>query len=81
MHKHQRIEQFDQQVDQVVCRAFTALDQFTTLCGGLLKPGGSLLAMKGPSESEESVDGWQIASHSLHVPQLSGERYLLEMTQ
>lgn len=77
---HDRVESCRQHFDHVVCRAFTSLEEFVALCGKLLVPDGSLLAMKGPSESETTdIVGWRTTSHQLSVPHLNGDRYLIEL--
>ena len=79
---HSRVEDYITTADHVICRAFTSLEEFVSLCGELVNEGGSLLAMKGPAEAGiEAVEGWQLSKHTLNVPQLDGERYLMELTR
>ena len=79
---HSRVEDYSTSADHVICRAFTSLDEFVSLCGELVNEGGSLLAMKGPAEAGiETVEGWQLNKHTLNVPQLQSERYLMELTR
>ena len=67
--------------DGILSRAFASLADMAEACGPLLKPGGTLLAMKGQYPDEEMsrlpkpyiVKG----SHALTVPGLAGQRHLL----
>ena len=75
-----RAQDFQGEFDQVVCRAFTGTDDFVKACSHLLAPGGSLLAMKGPAESEVTpLPGFKQSIHQLNVPDLPSERYLIEI--
>jgi 16S rRNA (guanine527-N7)-methyltransferase len=68
---------------QVVSRAFASLKDFATLAGGLVPPGGRLLAMKGAVPREELAElpaGFRVlAVHPLKVPGLDAERCLVEL--
>jgi len=75
-----RAQDFQGEFDQVLCRAFTGTDDFVKACSHLLAPGGSLLAMKGPAESEViPLPGFKQSIHQLNVPGLPSERYLIEI--
>jgi 16S rRNA (guanine527-N7)-methyltransferase len=75
-----RAQDFQGEFDQVLCRAFTGTDHFVKACSHLLAPGGSLLAMKGPAESEViPLPGFKQSIHQLNVPGLPSERYLIEI--
>lgn len=75
-----RAQDFQGEFDHVVCRAFTGTDDFVKACSHLLAPGGSLLAMKGPAESEVTpLPGFKQSIHQLNVPGLPSERYLIEI--
>jgi len=75
-----RAQDFQGEFDHVVCRAFTGTDEFIKACSHLLAPGGSLLAMKGPAESEVTrPPGFKQTIHRLHVPDMPSERYLIEV--
>jgi 16S rRNA (guanine527-N7)-methyltransferase len=67
----------------VLSRAFASLNDFATLAGGLLVPGGRLLAMKGTDPMEEIAalpPGFRLlAVHPLKVPGLGAERCLVEI--
>ncbi|MEO2183389.1 MAG: 16S rRNA (guanine(527)-N(7))-methyltransferase RsmG [bacterium] len=77
-----RAQDFQGEFDQVVCRAFARTDDFVKACSHLLAPGGSLLAMKGPAESEVTLlPGFKQSIHQLNVPDLPSERYLIEIGQ
>ena len=73
----QRVEDCTEMFDQVISRAFASLEDFLRLCLPRLSPGGSLLAMKGPSEKEQVENLEQGSLHSLSVPGLDRERYLM----
>jgi len=80
---HGRAEdcQPDKPFTQISSRAFTALENLVTWCGGLLANDGEFLAMKGQYPDDEVAAlpaGWQVeSSHSLTVPGADGERHLL----
>ena len=75
-----RAQDFQGEFDHVVCRAFTGTDDFVKSCSHLLAPGGSLLAMKGPAEIEITRRlGFKHSIHRLHVPNMTSERYLIEI--
>ena len=77
-----RAQDFGGKFDQVVCRAFTGTGDFVKSCSHLLAPEGSLLAMKGPAESEVTLlPGFKQSIHQLNVPDLVSERYLIEIGQ
>lgn len=77
-----RAQDFAGKFDQVVCRAFTGTEDFVKSCSHLLAPGGNLLAMKGPAESEVTLlPGFKQSIHQLNVPDLISERYLIEIGQ
>ena len=77
-----RAQDFQGEFDHVVCRAFTGTDDFVKACSHLLAPGGSLLAMKGPAESEITrLRGFKQSIHQLHVPDMPSERYLIEIVR
>lgn len=69
--------------DRVISRAFAALGDFITGAGGLVRPGGELLAMKGrleqvSDERKQLPPGWTvIAERHYAVPDIAGERVLL----
>jgi len=75
----QRIEDCSEQFDQVISRAFASLDEFIFLCMPRLNAGGSLLAMKGPSEIEQATKMAEASVHELRVPGLDKARYLVEI--
>jgi len=69
--------------DCVISRAFGSLAELLQASGGLLAPGGRLLAMKGKAwrdELDPLPQGSLIAAHRLDVPGVAGERYLVELT-
>ena len=77
----QRIEDCTELFDQVISRAFASLDDFVSLCMPRVKIGGSLLAMKGPSEIDQADRIPTACVHELHVPGLDRARYLVAVTR
>ncbi|MCD7099548.1 16S rRNA (guanine(527)-N(7))-methyltransferase RsmG [Stenotrophomonas sp. MMGLT7] len=67
--------------DHLTARALDTLAGIIGVGGHLLRPGGSLLAMKGVHPHEEIAalpPGWTLqAVHPLRVPGLDGERHLV----
>src|SRR5690606_8397493 len=71
----------DKLFDQIMSRAFTALDNMVNLCKHLLSPDGEFLAMKGlvPKEEIAMVDtNYEIISITpLTVPGCMDQRHLI----
>lgn len=67
--------------DHLTARALDKLAGIIAVGGHLLRPGGSLLAMKGIYPHEEIAalpEGWTMSEvHQLQVPGLDGERHLV----
>lgn len=67
--------------DHLTARALDTLDGIIAVGGHLLKPGGTLLAMKGVHPHAEIAAlpaGWRVQDvHPLRVPGLDGERHLV----
>lgn len=67
--------------DVVVSRAFCALPEFVAMAGGLVAPGGTLLAMKGvlpEGEIAQLTGAFQLSRvKPLAVPGLDAERHLV----
>lgn len=80
---HGRVEEFKPQhpFDQVISRAFSAIENMVGWCSHLVDDRGQFLAMKGlfPEEELTSLpDGYKVEqSHSLEVPGSDGERHLI----
>lgn len=78
-----RIEALDEPgtFDAITARALATLPLLVTLGGHLLKPGGTLLAMKGVRPLDEIAAlpaGWRVQHiHPLVVPGLEAERHLV----
>ncbi len=78
-----RVEDYHpgQLFDTVISRAFAALGGFVAATARLCRPGGRLLAMKGPLAARETVAGGHriVAIHPLAVPGLEGSRCVVEI--
>ena len=74
-----------QAYDALTARALDVLAGIIEVGGHLLKPGGTLLAMKGVRPDEEIAAlpaGWSVAAvEPLTVPGLVGERHLVEVVR
>jgi len=70
-----------QPVEVVISRAFADLASYVRLAGGLLAPGGRMLAMKGAYPAEEIAAlpaGWAVRNClPLAVPGLAAQRHLI----
>lgn len=85
---HNRVEDIPpMQADVVTSRAFSSLLDFVHLSSKHIKPGGSLLAMKGKHPHDEIADleahsRWRVtAIESLTVPELDAQRCLLWLSE
>ena len=80
---HGRAEEFqpEKPFDQVISRAFSAIENMVNWCGHLVDEQGQFLAMKGlfPEEELSSLpEGYKVEnSHVLDVPGCDGERHLI----
>lgn len=81
-----RVEDYqpEQGFDGVLSRAFASLEDMLSWCRHLPATGGRFLALKGIYPAEEVANlpaGFALLdSHTLVVPELEGERHLLELT-
>lgn len=81
--ENRRVESYQPAVsyDGVISRAFASLQDMTSHCQHLLRPGGKFLAMKGvfPDHELSELEKSYIveASFPLQVPGLQGERCLI----
>ena len=79
----ERVEKYraKQLFSVVVSRAFSSLPEFVSRAGGLVAPGGTLLAMKGGHPAEEIAQiksGFKLSGVTpLKVPGLDAERHLV----
>jgi len=91
--KHCRVEQlgvnYEQKFDVITSRAFTNLGNFIRLATPFLKPGGRLLAMKGPGWEDElalaesELNGFSFKVNTFgpyQLPRKYGTRFLIELT-
>jgi 16S rRNA (guanine527-N7)-methyltransferase len=73
----------DQKFEVVTARAVAALDKLLRLCVPLLKPGGSLVALKG-SKATEEIEVAKKLQKKLGIAsfdiQICGEKFLAEPT-
>lgn len=80
---HGRVEAFQPEApfNQVISRAFSAIENMVNWCGHLTDSQGRFLAMKGLFPQEELASlpsGYQVeTSHTLDVPGCDGERHLI----
>lgn len=83
--QNRRVETFQPQpqFDGVISRAFASITDMLTWCDHLIHDDGRFWAMKGVmpnSELSELPKKYIVkASHALHVPNLEGERCLIEL--
>lgn len=67
--------------DTVICRAFSSLADFASLCGHLAAPAGRLVAMKGLRPDEELAavaSPWRVSRlERVTVPGLDAERHIV----
>ena len=79
-----RVEEYQPEVgfDGVLSRAFASLEDMLSWCHHLPSPEGSFLALKGQYPEQElaqlPASIRLVATHQLVVPELEGERHLLE---
>ncbi|EQB2603312.1 16S rRNA (guanine(527)-N(7))-methyltransferase RsmG [Aeromonas salmonicida] len=79
-----RVEEYQPDVgfDCVLSRAFASLEDMLSWCHHLPSEQGSFLALKGQYPEQElaqlPANIRLVASHELRVPELEGERHLLE---
>lgn len=79
-----RIEQLsaEEPFDTVISRAFSAVNDFYTLCHHLVGPQGQLLAMKGADIEEAQLEKLPCAYqvHAIKVPFLEAKRHVISLT-
>ncbi|MFM5078559.1 16S rRNA (guanine(527)-N(7))-methyltransferase RsmG [Aeromonas caviae] len=79
-----RVEEYQTETgfDGVLSRAFASLEDMLSWCHHLPSPEGSFLALKGQYPEQElaqlPASIRLVATHKLVVPELEGERHLLE---
>ena len=72
--KQERIETFQGEFDHVISRAYSSLNTFLNSSERLVKPGGTLLAMKG--DKMEKLNNKKVSIYPLFVPDLKSPRHL-----
>ena len=70
----ERVEAFQGEFDHVISRAFSSLKNFLDSSERLVKPGGTLLAMKG--DKLEQLNKKRISVYPIFVPELNSPRHL-----
>ena len=70
----ERVEVFHGEFDHVISRAFSSLKNFFDSSERLVKPGGTLLAMKG--DKMEQLDNKKVSVYPLSVPKIRAPRHL-----
>ena len=70
----ERVEAFQGEFDHVISRAFSSLKNFLDSSERLVKPGGTLLAMKG--DKLEQLNKKRINVYPISVPELKSPRHL-----
>ena len=70
----ERVDAFQGEFDHVISRAFSSLKNFLDSSERLVKPGGTLLAMKG--DKTEHLNNKKISVYPLSVPELKSPRHL-----
>ena len=70
----ERVEGFHGEFDHVISRAFSSLKNFFDSSERLVKPGGTLLAMKG--DKMEQLDNKKVSVYPLSVPKIRAPRHL-----
>lgn len=78
-----RIEDLEGNFDNIISRAFSAIDNFYELCKHFLTDENQMLAMKGPDLEEQNLEKLplEIEKHKIKVPFLDAERNLIVMTK
>jgi 16S rRNA (guanine527-N7)-methyltransferase len=71
--------------DTVICRALSSLPDFVRRAGGVVAPGGQLLAMKGKLPADEIAalpKGWRASGVTrVKIPGLDVERHIVQITR
>ncbi|MDL2268768.1 16S rRNA (guanine(527)-N(7))-methyltransferase RsmG [Desulfosarcina sp. OttesenSCG-928-A07] len=89
-----KMPEYRMRFDQVICRAFSSLEEFAAKGLFFLKPGGMLLAMKGPQASHDHETGtlhrsdiiflakhaFRIRMHAYELPFSGDQRLLVQLT-
>jgi len=78
---NQRVENFKPTTcfGQITSRAFAEVDKTLKLTRHLLCDNGRYLLMKGDHFSQEDIQGVSMTPHQINVPDVSDDRFLLEI--
>lgn len=80
---NQRIETLDGSFDNIISRAFSAVDNFYELCKHMLTDDNQMLAMKGPDAEEKNLVKLPLVDkhYEITVPFLDAKRNLIVLTR
>ncbi len=71
--------------DTVICRALASLPDFVRRAGGVMAPGGQLLAMKGklPADEIKALPaGWRAAAVTpVRIPGVDAQRHIVQLVR
>ena len=78
-----RIEKLEATFDNIISRAFSAVDVFYDLCKHMLTDTNQMLAMKGPDCEDANLQKipLKVVKHEITVPFLDAKRNLIVMTK
>ena len=71
--------------DTAICRALSSLPDFVRRAGGVVAPGGQLLAMKGKLPADEIKalpKGWRVGAVTpVKIPGVDAERHIVQIVR
>jgi 16S rRNA (guanine527-N7)-methyltransferase len=74
-----KVENLDLKFDIITSRAFAQIDKTLELSGHLLAKNAKYLLMKGNNWQQEQVNNVKIISHQVSIPNLTQNRFILEI--
>jgi 16S rRNA (guanine527-N7)-methyltransferase len=74
-----KVENLDLKFDIITSRAFAQIDKTFELSGHLLAKNAKYLLMKGNNWQQEQVNNVKIISHQVSIPNLTQNRFILEI--